>query len=187
MSKDGFVRDNLIDMRDHLKAAREAILAGTDPHEAARMAEAATAKTDPPKTAPGSTGNTDGADLRILREFSGRIIHDRSAIDAATQALELRRSELEKFRKVLDELDSQLSGSRNISDRQLERMQFTYYMAAGEFKGANSGRSDAAAAAAVASSEAKTFRQILLESLPLMVSVIAAAAVVSLTLLALFA
>ena len=75
MSKDGFVRDNLIDMRDHLKVAREAILAGNNPHEAARRAEAAsTAKGDaknPPSSAQASPAakNNSCADPRSLREL----------------------------------------------------------------------------------------------------------------------
>ena len=192
MSKDGFVRDNLIDMRDHLKVAREAILAGNNPHEAARQAEAAsTAKNDAKNssaTAPANSAakNNVNADPRSMREFAGRIIHDRAAVNSAIQAIDAQRGELEEFRKVLDDLNSKLAADKSVTDRQLEQMQFTYYMAAGEYKGSGNERSNSGVSA-VNEREEKKFGRIILESLPVMTAIIAAAAIVSLTLLALFA
>lgn len=191
MAKDGFVRDNLIDMRDHLKAAREAILAGTDPHEAARQAEAAatTARGEAKNSIhhPVPAVDADGADPRTLREFHGRIIHDRSAVEAELQQLELQRSGLEKFHRILTDTEAQLAGSENIGSRKLEQLQFSYYMAAGEYKGAAGDRSNAPAAGNPPELEPGSMGRIFAGSLPVAIAILAGSALIAVTIALIFA
>ena len=123
-----------------------------------------------------SASGGDDDFLRQKREFEGYLERDRAAAAASLEVETRRLEELQRFAAALEELDRAF--------RQLEKLRFAHYRAAGRasaFLREKSGGPLPGAAAAE-----KPFRRSVSESLPLAAAVVVSALIVASALFILF-
>ena len=170
MKKEEYINDKLFDMGERLKRNY------AQPSTVSAPAEETSAPSEAPVSA--ASGRSDEFS-RTLRDLEGRIANDLSAVDAELTELETRRKELERFKAVLDQCSAALP---NLCGdlKALDLLRVNYFAGSGRVKNAQKNISAAPEQSRFTSAMAWKC------ALPVVLSVLAGAVLVSVTLLVLF-
>jgi len=159
---EGSVMENLVDMRDHLKATRAAMQAGIDP------LRAATIRRD--HAAP-------AADPKERRDLEEHLARDRAALARKLQEAELETTELRNDLSALDAIAAELSAAPDAEQRLLSDLRFRYHQTAGRISAIH-----AAAAPQCTEELPRSAGTIWRESVPIVAAILLAAGIIAGTL-----
>ena len=162
MSRDNFISDNLIKIRENLRqnpvktgaadsfGQSSPVHNPTAPEETAGKSAEITFVSELPQLAPRMQTRTPELD-RDRRELAGRIRRDYSCVAAELENMEMKRREaavflefLQKHQRELESMDFSAEGS----SRELDRLAWEYYRMAGRWRAFSSGASGRAAVGA---------------------------------------
>ena len=164
---EGSVMENLVDMRDHLKATRAAMQAGVDPLHAARL------RRDP---------SAPDADPRERRDLEERLARDRAMLSRQREETERESDEIRELLSGLDAIAAELSAAPDADQRLVSELRFRYHMLSGRIAALRS-----AAAPRGTEELPRSTGAIWRESLPLVVAILLAAGIIAGTLVFLLA
>ena len=164
--REGSVMENLVDMRDHLKATRAAMQAGVDPLRAAsgRHTPAAAAAADP----------------RERREFEERLARDRASVALRLEEAERDAGELRVCRESLEAVAAELAALPDADPQTIADLRLRHQQIAGRISAL---RGSGAAAAGIAGTETRSAETIWRETAPLAVAILLGAGIIAGTLL----
>ena len=145
MSKDKYISDHLVDMRDHLKRNYEKLHAdGTaESPEADNPLEKRVSDSDPVsavteqqvKRLPSIRNVSDTPVDRERRELEGKVLHDLNLVETQLGLLKQQLAEAERFYTVLSREYGELQELSGRDDRgALARLQLEYFAASGRNK-----------------------------------------------------
>ncbi len=167
MPRNDFISDNLVHMRDRLKentARLNGEIVAETPPEKAKLSDRIV------KSGPSEPE-------RLRNDVKGRIERDFATVNAELELAALRRSELEKFREILEKLTAEADAA------EVDKLRLAYFQAAGRASAFLKGPLHSTAAAGPdGGNKQKSFGQIFKEALPLGSAIIAAALIVAGTL-----
>ena len=208
MSRNGFISDNLYDMRDRFKRNHEERLQSPAPSEESSPREEQEVLTLSKET-PGSVAKTSVAEVakehsgvsslpqlsssrsnsdaaREARDLEGRLLRDRSFAEADAEYLQKYRASLEDFRSQVDSLLTELRAlgkeHANSADyaRRVDALRLKYFHAYGKFDAMRTNRSSSAG------SSGSDVNVTLPSQWGIVAGIVAASLIVSLTLIFIF-
>ena len=166
--REGSVMENLVDMRDHLKATRAAMQAGVDPLRAASGHRNSTAPAADPK------------DRRDLEE---RLARDRASVALRLEEAQRETDELRGCRDALEAVAAELDALPEADQTTVSDLRFRYQQAVGRIAAMHSSSSAAVGASAA---EPKCAGAIWREAFPLVLAILLGSAGIALTMVLLF-
>lgn len=164
---EGSVMENLVDMREHLKATRAAMQAGIDPLRAAAI------RRDPAAPA---------ADPKERRDLEEHLARDRAALSRRLQETELAITEIRNDLDSLNTIAAELSAVPDAEQRLLSDLRFRYHQTAGRISALRS-----AAVTQCSEELPRSAGTIWRESVPLVAAILLAAGIIAGTLVFLLA
>jgi len=169
-AREGSVMENLVDMRDHLKATRAAMQAGADPLRAASGRH--------------NSGDAPAADSRERRDLEERLARDRAAIAIRLEETEREAEELRKCRDSLEAIAAEFDAMPEAGQQTLADLRFRYQQATGRVAAMRS----AAFGNSVGGSESAPpgAGTIWREAMPLILAILLGSAVIASTMVLLF-
>lgn len=165
---EGSVMENLVDMRDHLKATRAAMQAGVDPLRAASGHRISTA--------------AQAADPKERRDLEERLARDRASIALRLEEAERDARELRSCRDALEAIAAELAALPEADLQTISDLRFRYQQAAGRVTAMRSAASSSAAAGAPGA-EPKSTGTIWREAMPLLIAILLGSCIIAGTLI----
>ena len=165
--REGSVMENLVDMRDHLKATRAAMQAGVDPLRAASGHR---------------NSNAPAADPKDRRDLEERLARDRASLGIRLEDAEREMDELRACRDALEAIAAELAALPEADAATIADLRFRYQQSTGRL----SALRPASSAAPTAEMEPKGAGAIWREAIPVVLAILLGSAVIALTMVLLF-
>jgi uncharacterized membrane protein YccC len=191
LKKEAGLKNDLVNMRDHLKAARAAIQAGDTPLVAGQKASALLEqeqmqeKSNKMQASSHKKSKFNGEEVRISRDLKERIAKDNAAAAAAIEKSTRNTEVLERFQTDLADISAELERIENTaSEKEIEQLRFRYYQSLGRASGILAEQTPFSAQNHNEYECSK--RSPLQESMPIVLSIIVAALIMACTMLIVF-